>query len=127
MCLSHTLTLCVWRSCACQPRWDWDGRGGSSSPSVGLLRVLTPAFNHTHTSVPTSPHLSHPAPNETDRDPSSCLLGQFLLPRRGERGFLQPPHSALSCTVEVTLTGSFTANTNGSHGRQHSTPADGCL
>lgn len=73
------------------------GEGGNSSPSVGLLRVLTPALiAYTH------PYLSHlctpsvpPNSSVSDRDPSCGLWGQsvwlFRAEYSGDERFYSPP------------------------------------
>lgn len=108
MCLSHTQdrthththTLCALSVpvlASLSPLWNWHGRGGGySSPSVGLLRDLTPALI-----TYTSPYLSHlctpsvqPNSNVSDRDLSCCLWAQSMRLLRaeysGDEGFYSP-------------------------------------
>lgn len=112
----------------------------NSSPSVGLLRVPTPALiYHTRPYLP-PPHLGTPSvpPDSSTSDGGggggdpSCGFyganpcGSLKARYSGEGRFLQParpaPLSAGFSTVEVTLIATFTAH--GCHGRQHSRPAD---
>ncbi len=95
---THTLpALSVPVLASLSPLWNKDGVGSYSSPSVGLLRVVTPALiKHTH------PYLSHlctpsvpPNSSVSDRDPSCGLWGQsrrlFSAEYSGDESVYSPP------------------------------------